>query len=177
MSDGVRTARRDAAPVPVAELVEAVDAAAHLAELERRFGIPRRLFDDFVVFRANAQRLSIVDRRLRLPPSPEPLSVGMSFLYFRMERPRLTTAAAVRFGAHATRNLAELDHDEALDFAYRREIVLRPASAATIDGDGYVLARHRGLILGLGRCRHEDRGAVLYGMVPRSWRAHLRGGS
>jgi len=172
-ADGTATGA-DAGFHPVAEVVEPLDPAPYLAILEERFGIPPHRFDRYLIFRPNAKRLAIVDRQLRVPAGVEPLAIGMPFFYVNMRDPRWTTAAAVAFGHLATRNLIELDDRELTAFLTRRDLPLRPEEAARCTGPGYVLARHRGMVVGMGRAwEAEEGGLVVRGTVPRSWPARL----
>ncbi len=158
----------------VAEVVDVVDPEPWLAILAERFGIPRRIFADHLVFRARASGLSIARRDLELPRRPEPAAVGIPFFYFGMRHPRPTSAAAIRFGAHAERNVVDLDERRVTDFVFGREIPLRDEDAARVDGAGYVLGRYRGNVIGLGHCREDEEGGlVLKGMVPKSWASQL----
>ena len=155
----------------VTEVVEAVDPAPYLAILEQRFGIAPGIFDDYIVFRANASTLAIVRRDLSLPRAPDPVALGMPFFYPRMRHPRPTSAAVLKFGEHATRNVLDLDDPEVLDFAFGREIVL--GAAAGVDGPGWVIGRYRGSVVGMGRCWQADGRQMLTGMVPKAWAAQL----
>ncbi len=153
------------------EVVEAVDAEPYLAILEERFAIPRQTFAGHLVFRPNSKHLAIADRRLLVPDGADLLAVGMPFLYVRMASPRLTTAAAIAFGGAARRNAVDLDAREVEGFVARRELTLRAEEAAKCTGPGWVLARYRGAVVGLGRAKTSEAGLVLEGMVPRSWAA------
>ncbi len=155
----------------VEEVVEEIDAAPYLALLEDRWGIPADVFAGSVIFRPNRKWLAIVDRRVLVPVDAEWLAIGIPFLYDRMRDPRLTTAAAIQFGALARRNLLDLDREELTAFLARRELRPRPEEVAKCTGPGYVIVRHRGLVAGLGRAWAEDDGLVVQGMVPRSWQA------
>jgi NOL1/NOP2/fmu family ribosome biogenesis protein len=155
----------------LAEVVETVDAEPYLAILEERFGIPPKTFAGHLVFRPNSKHLAIADRRLVVPEGAETLGIGMPFLYVRMATPRLTTAAAIAFGAAARRNVLDLDDAEVDDFVARREFPLRSEEASKCTGPGWVLARHRGMTVGLGRAKASEAGLVVVGMVPRSWAA------
>lgn len=170
-SDGRRPSR--AGFEPVAELVDAIDPAPWLDLLDERFGIPPSSFDEYLVFRPNRKWLALVDRGMELPPGAETLSIGMPFLYDRMRDPRLTTAAAVKFGPLATRNVLDLDEGRIDDFTARREIPLDPR---TLTGPGWVIGRYRGIVVGLGHARAEGEGFVVLGMVPRSWEARRQTG-
>ena len=164
MSDGFRD---------VAEVVETVDPAPWLALLEERFGIPAVVFTDYLVFRAKAQTVSIVRRGLRLPLRPEPVAVGIPFFYANMRHPRPTSAAAIKFGRHAGRNVLDLDEQRLMDFVFGREIHLDSKDSSAIDGAGYVLGRYRGSVIGLGHCREDSGGLVLRGMMPKAWAAQI----
>jgi hypothetical protein len=161
---------------PVAEVVEEIDAAPFRVLLEERWGSPEDAFADQLIFRPNRKWLAIVDRRTRIPVDAEWLSIGIPFLYDQMRDPRLTTAASIQFGPLAKRNLVDLDRGELDGFLARRRFRLRPEEAAKCTGPGYVIARHRGFVTGLGRARAEDGGLLVEGMVPRSWPARGVGG-
>ena len=155
----------------LADVVETVDAEPYLRILEERFGIPRETFAGYLVFRPNSKHLAIAGRDLVVPEGAETLAIGMPFLYVRMATPRLTTAAAIAFGGAARRNVLDLDDAEADEFVARRTFPLRAEEAAKCTGPGWVLARHRGMIVGLGRAKASEAGLVVEGMVPRSWAA------
>ena len=155
----------------IGEAVEVMDPAPYLAILERRFAIPSTVFDDYLTFRANAKTLSIVRRDLRLPPAPDPTALGMPFFYLRMRHPRPTSAAVLKFGHHATRNVVDLGSQRVLDFVFGRQIPL--GVAAGIDGPGWVIGLYRDSPIGIGRCWEQDGTLVLQGMVPKVWAAQL----
>ena len=158
-------------PRSVAEVVDAVDPEPWLAILEERFGIPGEVFADHLLFRANRSTLGIVRRGLELPRRPDPAAVGMPFFYLRMRNPRPTSAAAIRFGVHAERNVLDLGESRVADFVFGRDIPL--GGDTEIDGPGYVIARFRGSVVGLGHCRDEGDGLVAKGMVPKAWASQL----
>ncbi len=161
---------------PASETVEVVNAAPYFADIETRFGIPASAFDDYLVLRPNAKCLALVARGLLLPDGLQSLAFGMPFLYVNMRDPRLTTAAAVKFGSLATRNVVDLDDAQTERFVTRHELALTREQEAQLTGPGYVLARHCGMVLGLGHARPGDEAMVLAGTVPSSWRDRLAGG-
>lgn len=154
------------------EVVEAADMEPYLDLLERRFGIPASVFDDYLAFRASAKILRIARRHLRLPRAPDPVALGMPFFYAAMRHPRPTSAAVLKFGCHATRNVLDFDDRRLADFVFGREIHL-DQDAGGIDGPGYVIGRHQECIIGIGACRRQDGGLVLQGMVPKAWAAQI----
>ncbi len=149
------------------------DGLGALAVLEQRFAISRTVFDDYVVFRSSRSILSLVRRDLRVPNAPDPVALGMPFFYADMRHPRPTSAAVLKFGNHATRNVLDLDDEQLIDFVFGREIALDDAAAAGVDGPGWVIGRHRGSPIGIGRCWDQDGTLVLRGMVPKVWAAQL----
>ncbi|MCP4658660.1 MAG: hypothetical protein GY856_24885 [bacterium] len=148
-----------------------VDPEPCLALLEERFGIPREIFDDYVVFRPNAKTVWIADRRLRLPPRPDPAAVGMPFFHTRARYPRPTSAAAMKFGRHATRNVVDLDAQQVRELVAQRDVRLTSEQERSLTGTGYVFARYRGIVLTVGLYRAQEEGGVLIGAVPKSWSA------
>ena len=154
-------------------VANAVEAEPCLALLEQRFGIPRAAFDDYLAFRSSSRILQIVRRDLRVPPAPESVALGMPFFHIDMHHPRPTSATVVKFGAHATRNVLDLDQDRMMDFVFGREIPLTGDDAARIDGPGYVIGRGRDCIVGIGRCRRQDGKLTVQGMVSKAWAEQL----
>ncbi len=166
-------------PRPEAEVPEA-DPTPCFALLEQRFGIPAAVFDDYLALRANASTLSIFRHGLDVPQAPSPRAVGMPFFYTKMRHPRPTSAAVLKFGDLATRNVLELDdraspqrgaNERLMDFVFGREIVLDEGDA--VDGPGYVIGRHRGCVAGIGACWRRDGELVLKGMVSKAWAAQI----
>ncbi len=157
----------------LAGAANAVEAGPCLAMLERRFGIPRGVFDDYLAFRANAGTLSIVRRDLRVPAAPESVALGMPFFHIDMRDPRPTSGAAVKFGALATRNVLELEGRRTMDFVFGREIALGDGEAGQVDGPGYVIGRGAGCLIGVGRCWEEGGRLVVKGMVSKAWAEQL----
>lgn len=160
--------------VPVEDFLEIVDPAPYLEVLEQRFGVPPAAFERYWVHRANRDNVWIVDRGLRIPARPEPRSLGFPFFYARMEHPRPTTAAAVRFGSLATRNIFSLEAEDLSRLIYRKEILFEDSRLDSLQKNGYVLLSHRGLILGLGSFKRENPGSgSIKSLLPRSWTARL----
>ena len=155
------------------KVVELVDAEPYLAVLEQRFAVPRAVFDGYLIFRANATIVSIVRHDLKLPRSPDPVALGMPFFYADMRHPRPTSAAVLKFGCLAGRNVVDLDDRRVADFVFGREIPLDDNDDAGVDGPGWVIGRHRGSPIGIGRCWQKDGELMLQGMVAKAWAAQL----
>ena len=157
----------------VAEVVDLVDPGPYLDVLEERFGIVKATFDDFLFFRPKTSTLSIVRRDLLVPHIPDPMTLGMPFFYANMRHPRPTSAAVLKFGVYAKRNVLDFGASQVMDFVFGREIPLDSDDIDRLDGPGYVIGRHHGSIVGIGACWQQDDGLVLTGMVPKVWAAQL----
>lgn len=158
----------------VLDWVQEVDVSEELAQIEERFGIAAKGFEDFVVFRPNSKWLALVNRDLELPQRPAIVGLGMPFLYPDMRYPRFTTAAAIRFGHLASRNIIDLEDAEVVRrFVGLQEIPFDPLDHPAITGPGHLLVRHRGMILGLGNCRRDTPSWTLLAMLPKTWRDML----
>ncbi|MDA8017322.1 MAG: hypothetical protein MPN21_07715 [Thermoanaerobaculia bacterium] len=155
--------------IAVEDAVQPVDGIPYFELVEERFGIPRRVFEPYVVFQPNKQNLWIVDRGLRIPDRPPHHTVGIPFFYVNMRFPRLTTLAAVKFGHDAVRNVFDASDGETAMLLHRHEIRVDRGRAASMTGHGYVMLRRHGLPIGLGFFHPEDDGDWLRGMLPRSW--------
>lgn len=156
--------------------VKRVDAQPWFASIEGRFGIPPAVFDAYYLIRPNRRKLHLVRRDHHPPAEPACQTIGMSFLHTRMKYPKLSTAAAMTFGPHATRNRAQLTPAQADQFL-RRTPFWMPAEQCTLcTGTGYMLAFVDELCLGVGLIRPTDParpgaecGARLASMIPQAW--------
>ena len=154
---------------PVHEVIEALPREEFFSPLEERFGFPGKTFEPFLLYRPNSKVLSIVNRDLLVPVKPPSRYFGMPLLHQKARR--LTTGATQRFAPFATRNLFDLNDEQLEDFVMGREFTLAEPQVAQLAGGGFVIARHRGLVLGQASYRAAD--GNLRGLVPKSWRPQL----
>lgn len=140
--------------------LEAVPAGAGQSRwrtyLEERFGLTGEDLAGFHVFRRNRRRLGVVSADHRPPPRPEPLSVGMPFLYPEMRFPKLTTAGARLVAPRAQRHRLDTSPEQADAYLRRRTFGLDPEQQRGLDGPGFVLVCHGGHALGLGLAYRVD---------------------
>jgi len=177
VDDGKGDRRRSKhAPRPVAEVVEELDAEPLLAELEARFGVPRQVFAEVVIFRSSAKRASIAGRGLELPPKPATWALGMPFFSTKSKFPRPASAMARKLGRHAKRNVVDFDDAQIAELLTRREVRLAAAQAAACEGEGYVLARYRGFVVTVARFLADGEGGVVRGAIPKQWAQTLDDG-
>jgi hypothetical protein len=161
-----------------------VDRSKWLGVVEERFGIPASVFDAYLVVRPSSTSLNLVLREHTPPQRPAPQIIGMSFMRTRMRFPKLTTAAAMTFGPHATKNHVALSREQADQFLSRELLEISPAQAKACTGTGYVLVRVEEVVLGIGLfrqdgprqddlrhddLRQEDAGGSIESMLPKAW--------
>jgi len=162
-------ARRAAELHPLGEVEPAV-RRAHLDHLDERFGFPEGTFDELALVRQGKEKLVAVPRGLAVPAHPAPRALGLPLLYADMRNPKLTTAAAMAFGARARSNAVELDRPRLDDYLARRDVALTAEEAAACTGDGYALVRHRGACLGVAWYRAAPGGGgSLRSLFPKRW--------
>lgn len=162
---------------PERHAFEALDGAERerwLGPVVERFGFPEETFAGLRLVRQGAKTLALVARDLAgalAPPArPEPRAAGLAFLHAAMRRPKMTTAAAMAFGAAARRNAVELDRGRAEAYLGRRDVELGPDEAGAMTGDGYVVVRWKGAALGVGWFRGAPGGSgSLRSLFPKRW--------
>lgn len=99
------------------------------------YGIPPETFDDFTFWEKGAGKVWILHGEVPSPLAIEAL--GMLFLRTRQEHWKPTTDAVQRFGLHATKNVIELDREQAATF------VRGDDQDIEWDGDwGYIFPAH-----------------------------------
>jgi NOL1/NOP2/fmu family ribosome biogenesis protein len=127
---------------------------------EDRFGIPTKTFEGASFWEKGKGKIWILDDDLESPVHIEAL--GMTFLRTRQRHWKPTTNAAQRFGRHATKNVVQLDDEQARRFARGEDQEIE------WEGDwGYLIAAHEiaGAIepLGVGLFLHGE----LQSLVPQ----------
>lgn len=132
------------------EQVHVIDPEPWLKHLEERYGIAREHFAPYLLFRTSGQHVTVVARDHAPPTHPEAQNIGIRLLRTHMRFPKLTTDAAMIFGRHATRNVIEVDADQAEAFMARETFAPSSEQTASCTGTGYVIVRHDGIVLGVG---------------------------
>jgi len=122
-----------------------IDPAPYLALVHDRFGLPLRLFDGYDLYRATSKTLYLVPAVL--PVEPPPLFAGFAFLRDQTRYCKLTTAAAIAYAPHATRNVARLNPQQARALPDRETFAFVPD--ATCTGTRFMLVLPGPLPLGL----------------------------
>ncbi len=113
--------------------------AAVLEWFEERFGVDPAVFEGHSLWERGAGKLWVLAGAAE--PEPDAVDVealGMTVLRTRQEHWKPTMAGIQRFGGHATRNVIELDREQARRFLAGEEQDLE------WDGDwGYLIVAHR----------------------------------
>ncbi|WP_435067197.1 DUF7122 family protein [Haloplanus sp. C73] len=133
---------------------------------DERFGIPPETFEGYTFWEKGAGKVWIFAADLPSPTDVEGL--GMTFLRTRQEHWKPTTNAVQRFGSLATRNVIELDSDDAAAFLAGDDV------DPEWDGDwGYLVVAHEvaGALepIGVGLYVHDE----LRSVIPKGRRAEL----
>jgi hypothetical protein len=163
----------------VRQVVKVLDPSPYLELMDRRFGIPPETFAPWLFFQPKRDSIWMVSRELLLPGRPDQYTLGMPFFRIRMRWPRPATAAVFKFGQLAKKNVLELEDDELAAMVYHRPLELEPERASALDGNGYVILRHRELSLGLGYYRPHrdpedgDGEGRLTSLCPKAWTQRL----
>lgn len=117
------------------------------------------------LLRGNQRTLSLVNRDLRLPPTRYQVA-GLPVIYTRGALPRLTSPAALEWGAAATTGVCELETRDQVDDYYRgeRQMIhersLRPhAGVIGSPRSGVYITRYQELPLGLSYLTRDPQHA------------------
>ena len=145
------------------------DAAPYFEPLTQRYGLPPEAFEGLGVYQANNRQLALLSTTLRLPRRPKVHTLGLPFLYLRMQQPKLTSSAAMLLGAAATRNVAQLDRKQADCYLHRQDLDLRPSQVETCTGNGPAIVRYGDIALGIGSLRLDGKAPHLKSLIPKGW--------
>ncbi len=139
--------------------------------LEKRLGMSPEDFGRYTFFQRTARDLRVVNRDHRPPLQPKPQSTGIVFMRGKSRFPKLTTAAAMVFGAMATRNTIDLDDEQIQAYVQRQDIHLRANQVRSCTGIGYVLIRHQGVEFGVALYLPDERGKGdrVKSLFPKAW--------
>jgi NOL1/NOP2/fmu family ribosome biogenesis protein len=139
-----------------------------LDQITTRFGIAPDVFAEYDILRWSKRGIWIINTDNRPVQTPQPDSVGMTFIRAKGKYPKLTTASSLLFGQHATKNLIDLDKEQLMAYYGREEF---PVSADQMtecsEGSGYVMVRFQGFPIGIGVYRQTK--GTLESAFPKGW--------
>ncbi|MEZ4467195.1 MAG: hypothetical protein R3F60_33040 [bacterium] len=137
------------------------DPEGLLVWLEATFGLPRALFEGHRFWlRSDSGTLWLADAATFPPPGVRLDAFGMLAFRDPPPRGRPTNVFALRFGAHATRSVLDLDAADA-----RRLLAGEPVAVTDAGEAGWRILRGPGQVLGMGRVAE----GALRSELPRSW--------
>ncbi|MCB1037475.1 MAG: RsmB/NOP family class I SAM-dependent RNA methyltransferase [Acidobacteria bacterium] len=157
---------------PTAEALplEPIPSQGIFEELGHWYGLPSATFRGLAVLEPNKRCLALGSASAKLPARPKAHAAGLPFLYFGMTQPKLTTAAALLLGAEARRGFVELDRRQTDLFLHRGHQDLPRRQIEACDAGGPVIARYRGVALGLGFLRlSPGKAPRLESLYPKGW--------
>jgi 16S rRNA C967 or C1407 C5-methylase (RsmB/RsmF family) len=168
-----RIAGQSEAPGAAADSADFVEIDAELrrrvAGMTQRFGLPESSMSQLRLVRRGQRELHAVARSLAPPATPAASSAGIPFAKLGALLPKPTTAAALLLGGLATRNILEVDADQAADYLSLRPVTPRTEQLASCDRSGFVILRRDGLPLGAGLLRKDVGRPVVESTFPHAW--------
>ena len=151
------------------KILSSIELEELLEQNLSRYGITMDLLDTYR-FDTHRRKYISIYRTPEGFDADKSISVGIPFLRFRMAHPKLTTAGAMLIGHLASKNIVDLDADEAIDFLQCNLIKINEDSTIDCDEKGFVITRCDGVILGVGFYEHDEEGRWLKGLFPARWR-------
>ncbi|TVQ86055.1 MAG: RNA methyltransferase [Chromatiaceae bacterium] len=152
----------EAAPLTLAPGAGDDDQVAALAA---HYGLAAALASGYRIQRQTRRGLHLMAADHCPPAAPPAQGSGLFFHRTNTRPPKLTTAGALRLGAHATRQCLDLDRVQR--DAYLRREQQTPTAAQTRDcHPGQVLVRYQGYPLGVAILH---RSGTLESLFPRRW--------
>jgi 16S rRNA (cytosine1407-C5)-methyltransferase len=150
-------------------MIQPGDSAADslLAEVTERFGMDTAVFADLAIIPWSKRGVYLVNRDQRLPTRPRLDAPGLFFMRTGQRYAKLTTAAAMLLGQHATQNRIDLTAEQARAYLQRQTFAVLPGQTTTCTDTGYVVVCYHGYPLGLG-IFHTLSGEV-ESHFPKAW--------
>ncbi|MCA9932845.1 MAG: RNA methyltransferase [Ardenticatenaceae bacterium] len=138
-----------------------------LSMIGDHYGIDSAQFEPYHLIRWSRKRLYLVNRNHQSVSRPQPDAVGMFFMHIDGKYPKWTTGAAQLFGRYATRQVVDLEPEQAQAYLARQDCGLLAQQTAVCNGTGYALVRYQGIPLGVGVYR--ARQGLLESLFPKGW--------
>lgn len=140
----------EALRTPRLRVEKMIETESWLGIVTERFGIDTAVFDEFDIVRWSKRGVYLVSRDQQLPTKPRLDSPGLFFIRAGSRYPKMTTAATMLLGQHATQNRVELTTEQTKAYLQRQIITPTKAQTAACTTTGHVVVCYRGYPLGLG---------------------------
>jgi NOL1/NOP2/sun family putative RNA methylase len=154
-------------PTVVEAYADRLETAEWVPIAVERFGLPADWFADYVVHRWSKRGAYLINRGHLAAPRPKADSVGMLFMRADSKFPKVTTAVALLLGPLATRNVVDLEPEQAALYFRRGTFALSTAQQTQCAGSGYVLLRYQEQHIGVGLFRQGAQ--TVESMFPKGW--------
>ena len=138
-----------------------------IAELCDRFGFSPELFADYDILRVSKRGTHFVNKDHLVINKPEPDSIGMLFMRTDGRFPKLTTAAGMIFGQHATRNSIEINSEQAMSYFTRKTFPVSDEQIANCTSTGYVILNYKETAVGVGTFHAKSQS--IESSFPKGW--------
>ncbi|NKQ37328.1 MAG: RsmB/NOP family class I SAM-dependent RNA methyltransferase [Chloroflexi bacterium] len=139
--------------------------------LMERHGFPPELFAEFALLRWGKRGVWLVNADHQPPLKPLPDSVGMALLRPSARFPKMSTAAAMFLGRHATRNFMEVTAVQLTAYLTRQSFTAAPEQTARCPQTGFIIIRYRGVDMGMALYRRET--GEVESLYPKGWAREL----
>lgn len=132
-----------------------------------RFGFSSGLFADYEILRMSKRGVYIVNNDHLFIENPKPDAIGMMFMRTDGRFPKMTTAAGMLFGRHASKNIIEITKEQAAAFFTRRTFAVSDAQIENCTGTGYVVLCLQNTAVGIGVLHTQSQ--TIESTFPKGW--------
>jgi NOL1/NOP2/fmu family ribosome biogenesis protein len=163
----------DADPRAVADaggLGTAVDDDSRLSTLRDHYGLPDDVWQG-LRFHARGDDIHATTAEHAPPARPRPQASGFPLIKRKPAWPKPSTAAAMRLGDRATRNVVDLTRSQRDAYQRRAAFTVEPDQVRACTGRGYVIVRYAGFSLGAAFLKGLDPPEIR-SEFPRVWVPH-----
>ena len=138
-----------------------------LGMLVERFGMNPGVFDGLTAVRWSNRGLYLANEDLQLPTQVRLDSPGLFFIRAGHRYLKMTTAATLLLGQHATRNSIDLSPEQTQAYLQRQTTIPTEAQAAALTNTGFIIVCYRGYPLGLAVFHTKSNEIVSH--FPKAW--------
>ena len=152
-------------PIPHAALK--IEREPWISKLCERFGFPQALFAEYEILRTSKRGIHLINDDHLIIQKPKPDSIGMLFMRTDGKFPKMTTAAGMLFGHHATQNSIEITSEQAASFFSRKTFPVTDAQIENCTGTGYVIILFQDTAVGVGTLHTKSQ--TIESNFPKGW--------
>ncbi len=165
-AEAQRTQREDS-ETPRLRVEKMIETEPWQGIVTERFGIDPAVFAQFDLVRWSKRGVYLVSRNQQLPSKPRLDSPGLFFVRAGSRYPKMTTAATLLLGQHATRNRVELSAEQARAYLQRQTITADSTQTHACTSPGQVIVCYHSYPLGLGV--FHAKSSQIESLFPKAW--------